>query len=120
MEKQSDAASDRAHEVANEMNRSGQLLKDSYTNFVENISTGLARTMGMFEENMTDMTQKMVTDLKAAMAQGSSGAAADLKQFSRVQQALADTDPDSAHRPPRPPTRWRRAPKCGLFARRAG
>ncbi len=90
VEKQSDAASDRAHEVANEMNRSGQLLKDSYTNFVENISTGLARTMGMFEENMTDMTQKMVTDLKAAMAQGSSGAAADLKQFSRVQQALAD------------------------------
>src|SRR5690606_5725199 len=48
VEKQSDAASDRAHEVANEMNRSGQLLKDSYTNFVEDISTGLARTMGMF------------------------------------------------------------------------
>jgi polyhydroxyalkanoate synthesis regulator phasin len=87
VEKQSDAASDRAHEVANEMNRSGQLLKDSYTSFVENVSTGLARTMGMFEESMTDMTRKMVADLKAA-AEG--GSAVDLKQFSRVQQALAD------------------------------
>lgn len=87
VEKQSDAASDRAHEVANEMNRSGQLLKDSYTSFVENVSTGLARTMGMFEESMTDMTQKLVADLKAATEGGS---AVDLKQFSRVQQALAD------------------------------
>ena len=91
VEKQSDAASDRAHEVANEMNRSGQLLKDSYTSFVENISTGLARTMGLFEENMRDMTQEMVDQLKkAAESAGGEPGPLDLAQFSRVQQALTD------------------------------
>lgn len=89
VEKQSDNASDRAHEVANEMNRSGKLLQDSYTNFVENIASGLARTMGLFEENMHDMTSKMVKDLSAAM-DNRGESALDLKQFSRVQQALND------------------------------
>jgi len=89
VEKQSDAASDRAHEIANEMNRSGKLLQESYGSFVENISTGLARTLGMFEENMNDMTGKMVRDLGEAMAAGKEGAL-DLKQFTRVQTALND------------------------------
>lgn len=89
VEKQSDAASDRAHEVANEMSRSGKALQESYTDFVENISSGLARTMGMFEENMHDMTSRMVKDIQAAVDRGG-GAAIDLKQFTRVQQALSD------------------------------
>lgn len=89
VEKQSDAASDRAHEVANEMSRSGKLLQESYTGFVENISSGLARTMGLFEENMRDMTARMVKDLGAAM-ENRGEAALDLKQFGRVQQALSD------------------------------
>ena len=89
VEKQSDTASDRAHEIANEMNRSGKLLADSYTGFAENISAGLARTMGLFEENMHDMTAQMVKDIKAAMDKAE-GAPLDLKQFSRVQQALND------------------------------
>ena len=88
VEKQSDAASDRAHEVANEMNRSGKLLSESYTSFVENITAGLGRTIGMFEENMREMTGAMVRDLGAAMNKG--GEAPDLKQFARVQQALSD------------------------------
>jgi hypothetical protein len=71
------------------MNRSGKLLQDSYTNFVENIASGLARTMGLFEENMHDMTLKMVKDLTAAM-DNRGESTLDLKQFSRVQQALND------------------------------
>ncbi len=89
VEKQSDSAADRAHEVANEMNRSGKLLQESYTGFVENISSGLARTMGLFEENMRDMTAKMVKDIKAAADKGGE-APLDLKGFTRVQQALND------------------------------
>jgi len=89
VEKQSDAASDRAHEIANEMSRSGKLLQESYGSFVENISAGLARTLGLFEENMNDVTQKMVSDLGQALSAGQAGAL-DLKQFARVQTALSD------------------------------
>ncbi len=91
VEKQSDKAAERSHEVANEMGKSGKLLQDSYTSFVENISTGLARTMGLFEENMRDMTQEMVDQLKkAAESAGGEPGPLDLAQFSRVQQALTD------------------------------
>ncbi len=90
VEKQSDKAAERSHEVANEMGKSGKLLQDSYTSFVENISTGLARTMGLFEENMRDMTQEMVGQLKKAAEADGEPSPLDLKQFSRVQQALSD------------------------------
>ena len=90
VEKQSSEAGDRTHEIANEMSRSGKLLQDSYTNFVENISTGLARTMGLFEENMRDMTTRMVKDVSSAANKGSETAPLDFKQFTRVQQALTD------------------------------
>ena len=72
------------------MSRSVKLLQDSYTNFVENISTGLARTMGLFEENMRDMTTRMVKDVSSAANKGSETAPLDFKQFTRVQQALTD------------------------------
>ncbi len=85
VDKQAEAASDRTHEVANEMARSGKLLQDSYAGFVENISTGLSRTLGLFEESMHDMTSKLANDLKGATAGES-----DIKQLSRVQQALND------------------------------
>ena len=94
VEKQSGKAAERSHEVAGEMDKAGKLLQESYTSFVENISTGLARTMGLFEENMRDMTQEMVDNLKKAVesaphAQGEPSPI-DLKQFNRVQQALGD------------------------------
>jgi gas vesicle protein len=90
VEKQSDKASDRAHEVANEMNRSGKLLQESYASFVENISSGLARTMGLFEENMRDMTVRLIKDMKSAAEKAGETAPMDMKGFSRVQQALND------------------------------
>ncbi len=41
-----------AKQAAQAMQGSSRELAESYTSFVENISAGLARTMGMFEENM--------------------------------------------------------------------
>ncbi len=100
VEKQSDAAAGRSHEVANEMSLSSKKLADSYANFVENISTGLARTMGMFEENLHDMVAEMGRQLSAlAKAQGKKGegegdakggAVIDLSAMSKMQQAMAD------------------------------
>lgn len=88
VEKQSDISSDRVHEIANEMNRSGKMLQDSYGSFVENISIGLSRTMGLFEENMRDITQTMLTNI--ANSQNANSASPDFKQFNQVQQALSD------------------------------
>lgn len=89
VEKQAEAASDRTHEVANEMSRSGKLLQDSYSDFVQNITQGLAKTMALFEENMGEMTRKMTTDISKAL-EHKGGAEIDLKQFTRVQTALND------------------------------
>jgi hypothetical protein len=93
VEKQSDAAADRTHLVANEMTASSQKLADSYTGFVENISTGLARTMGMFEENMHDMMDKLFKQLSSmAQPEGSTkgGQVVELTAISKMQQAMAD------------------------------
>ena len=89
VDRQAEAASDRTHEVANEMARTGKLLQESYSSFVENISTGLSRTLGLFEESMHDMSEKLAKDLSGAMRSKDDGEA-DIKQLSRVQQALND------------------------------
>lgn len=94
VEKQSDDAAGRAHEVANEMAASSKKLSESYGGFVENISTGLARTMGMFEENMHEVMDKLAKQLSglgAAGREGKGGAAPlDLAAVSKMQQAMAD------------------------------
>ncbi len=93
VEKQSDAAMDRTHEVANEMSVSSKALSGAYTSFVESISTGLARTMGMFEENMRDMMGEMTRQMagiskKQSTGQGEGGG--DLHSLSQLQQAMSD------------------------------
>lgn len=92
VEKQSDAAAGRAHDVANEMAQSSKKLGDSYTTFVENISTGLARTMGMFEENMHDMMDKLGKQLAgyAAQSEGKGGHVVELGGITKMQQAMTD------------------------------
>lgn len=92
VEKQSDAAAGRAHDIANEMAQSSKKLGDSYATFVENISTGLARTMGMFEENMHDMINKLGKQLAgyAAQSEGKGGQVVELSGISKMQQAMAD------------------------------
>ena len=92
VEKQSDAAAGRAHDVANEMAQSSKKLGDSYTTFVENISTGLARTMGMFEENMHDMMDKLGKQLAgyAAQSEGKGSHVVELGGITKMQQAMTD------------------------------
>ncbi len=91
VEKQSNAAAAQAHEVANEMASSGRLLKDSYASFVGDISKGLARTMGMFEDNMRDMMaqfSKQLSELQQGAQQ--SGDVVDVQAISRLQQAMGE------------------------------
>ena len=91
VEKQSDAAMERSHEVANQMAASSKALSGSYASFVEGISTGLARTMGMFEENMHDMMQGLAKQLGAiGRDQAKGDQVVDLGSVSRLQQAMAD------------------------------
>lgn len=92
VEKQSDAAAARTHEVANEMASSGRVLKDSYAGFAENITKGLARTMGMFEENMRDMMDEFARRMGALQEKaGQNGSASvDMKAVSRLQEAMGE------------------------------
>ncbi len=49
--------------IATDLQDSAALLQSSYDSFVENIQTGLARALGMFDENMTGIAK----DLNTAM-----------------------------------------------------
>lgn len=92
VDKQSGSMMERNHEMANQMAASSKLLSGSYTNFVENISTGLARTMGMFEENMHDIMKELgrqlaeYNKLQAKDHQGELG----LASVSRMQQTMTE------------------------------
>jgi len=84
--------------VAKEMKDSGKLLKDSYASFVENISSGLAKTMGMFDENMNDLMnalQKRLSDIRGT-AGGGEQVVASLarleKTLSGIEEALKADD----------------------------
>ncbi len=91
VEKQSLATRDRSHDIANEMSLSAKALSGSYASFVENISTGLARTMGMFEENMHDMMKELGKQLSGlASPKGKGENVVDLGSVSKLQQAMAD------------------------------
>lgn len=91
VEKQSLAARDRTHDIANEMSVSAKALSGSYASFVENISTGLARTLGMFEENMHDMMAELGKQLSGiALSKGKGENVVDLGSVSKLQQTMAD------------------------------
>ena len=90
VEKQSDSAAAQAHEIANEMASSGRLLKDSYSSFVGDISKGLARTMGMFEDNMRDMMGEFSKQLSALQKGTQGGEMVDAKAIGRLQQTMGE------------------------------
>lgn len=73
--------------VAKEMKDSGKLLKESYSSFVENISSGLARTMGMFDENMNDLMNALRKQL--ADIPKSQGGEQVVSSLSRLEQTLS-------------------------------
>ena len=93
-----------AQNISDAMRDSGRALSDSYSAFVESISNGLGRTMGLFEENMHGMVSlldgKLASIEKTAKAaqnnyslkneQLSEGADGLLKTLSQLQRALAD------------------------------
>ncbi len=94
-EKQSDSVAAQAHEVANEMASSGKMLKDGYSSFVENISLGLARTMGMFEENMRDMMTEFSRQLLALQSAVKDSGATPAVSIEHAPKGLAQVKKDA-------------------------
>ena len=93
-----------AQSVSDAMRDSSRALSDSYSAFVESISNGLGRTMGLFEENMHGVVSlldgKLASIEKTAKSAQNSynlkneqlneGADGLLKTLSQLQRALAD------------------------------
>ncbi len=98
--KQQSGAESSGKQVAHSLEESGKLLSGSYTSFVENISAGLSRTLGLFDENMdgvmTTLTQKL-DELKNVLASAPNQAKAYREEtegcvaaMSKLQTVLAD------------------------------
>ncbi len=66
VEKQSERVGSQTHAVANEMAASSRMLKESYSSFVEDISRGFARSLGLFEENMRDISEALARQSSTA------------------------------------------------------
>lgn len=93
-----------AQQVSDAMRGSSQALSESYASFVENIGSGLNRTVGLFENNMHSMLalldEKLAAIEKTAKAaQGGYAAKTEqlnegtdglLQSLSRLQRALSD------------------------------
>jgi methyl-accepting chemotaxis protein len=62
-DEQSRATNEGLARIAGDLQDSASLLQSSYDSFVENIQVGLARALGMFDENITAIAK----DLNAAM-----------------------------------------------------
>jgi hypothetical protein len=92
VDKQSAGMLERTGEIAAEMSAASKQLSGAYTGFVENISTGLARTMGLFEENMHDMMRELGARLKEfSKAQNADGKpATEIAAMSKMQQTMAE------------------------------
>lgn len=101
---QADASGADAQRMADAMRDSSRELSQSYTSFVENISGGLSRTMGLFEENMhavvslldgklesiektAKTAQSAYTDKADRLNAGTDGL---LSALSQLQRALGD------------------------------
>ena len=101
---QADASGADAQKMADAMRESSRELSQSYTSFVENISGGLSRTMGLFEENMhavvslldgklesiektAKTAQSAYTDKADRLNAGTDGL---LSALSQLQRALGD------------------------------
>lgn len=101
---QAEGQEEASRQVSQAMRESSRALSESYTSFVENISAGLSRTMGMFEENMHGVVSLLDGRLEniertAKSAQGSyqdktarlnENTDGLLAALSRLQRALGD------------------------------
>ena len=115
VQQQSGDTTEASQKAAAAMKESSRVLSESYSSFVENISAGLARSMGLFEENMhaalnlldgklasiEKTAQAAQNGFKAKNEQLTEGTDGLLQSLSRLQRALDDmtkcvakTDPD--------------------------
>ena len=82
-------------EVAKEMKDSGKLLKDSYGSFVQNVTSGLSMSMGLFDKNMNDLMnalQKRVAELSPNASGKSQGELVDtLTKLTEVMTDIEET-----------------------------
>ncbi len=65
VKEQSDGALRLSGQMSGQMQQSGKLLADSYSSFVEQLSTGLSRSMGMFDENIHSVLNTLNDRLRA-------------------------------------------------------
>ena len=91
-------------ETTQQFKDSSRLLADSYTSFVENITEGLGRALGMFDENMNSMMNTLNQQLNAisdvigqvpekltgADEQYSQQVSTYISSLSKLQQAMTD------------------------------
>jgi hypothetical protein len=101
---QAEATGADSKQITAAMRDSSRELSQSYTSFVENISGGLSRTMGLFEENMHAMVSLLDGKLESIekTAKAAQGAYADkterlnagtegvISALSKLQRALGD------------------------------
>ena len=77
--------------LGTEMRKSAKALTDSYASFVENIGSGLSRSVGLFDENVNSVLKVLnekLTDIRTAAAlQKDGGLAAEL---GRLESLMAD------------------------------
>ncbi len=68
---------------------SSTLLSQSYSSFVENVTEGLSRAIGMFEENTHDML-RVLSDKADKLAAASSSEKGQMEAYSQLQKTMAD------------------------------
>ncbi len=97
VETQSGASTEALSGVADGMKEGGRMLADSYASFVENISSGLARTLGMFDENMQDMMnalQKKLSQIEKTLDKAPDRLSGQVEGYvtslSKLQRAMSD------------------------------
>ena len=77
--------------MAKEMKDSAKMLKDSYASFVENIASGLSRTMGLLDQNMNDLMNALEKRLVSIEKGGSDSAVTSLSHLEQMLASIQET-----------------------------
>ena len=99
VEEKAHRTSSATEKAAKKMDESSRLLSDSYAHFVDNISGGFSRALGLFDENIHSVLQALTEKLNEKRALAEKGGSLTNYQkeaegcaaaLSRLQRALAD------------------------------
>ena len=85
---QGESSANEANGAVKSFNEASDLLAKSYSSFVENITEGLSRSLGMFEENMHDML-RILSDKADKLAEASSDKS-QAEAYTALQKTMAD------------------------------